>query len=395
MKVRTHIAGALLLATIVLLSACERKELPVPSADTPLFSVSGTVGGESIELAAGQNDMYLFTRYDQDENNVYSFVGELKDANCPNLCGPALGISIRDNQVSQEAGLSAVEQSLQTKQYAFRASTDLDQPEYVVQFTAEPFGQGAVSVYEWEFGDGSTSNERNPEHRYPADGLDNYEVRFSVLYLNTCKSEVRNVVYMPSYGCRTYFYEEEPLLYVAAPAGGKEFSADWASKFFGYPGQGKEIKYSLPPSSDYPPDFRGIDLLTLETLDDNNCFARMRRHIVVDSNEAKDYPSEACAANFNYDAELAAVLPQDTLDFSEVTITWVSESGVLYSSFDVVQPSSSRFEIVAVDDYETNEMGEQTKRIEFNVTCLVKAANGSLLKLEGIKGAFAAAYPAP
>ena len=47
-----------------------------------------------------------------------------------------------------------------------------------------------------------------------------------------------------------------------------------------------------------------------------------------------------------------------------------------YTSNNTLQPSSSKFQIISVTDYQNNENGQQTKKIHLKFSCMVY--NGSV-----------------
>lgn len=57
-----------------------------------------------------------------------------------------------------------------------------------VQFTDESFGEGQITSWHWDFGDGQTSNEQNPSHTYTAPGP--YSVRLIVVSEYNCRDTV-------------------------------------------------------------------------------------------------------------------------------------------------------------------------------------------------------------
>src|SRR6185437_4080987 len=67
------------LLVIVLFSfACKKEHAPTSTVGTPEFYFSGTVGGVTTTLDAGVNNYYMYSSYTQDTNNVYNFIGDLK-----------------------------------------------------------------------------------------------------------------------------------------------------------------------------------------------------------------------------------------------------------------------------------------------------------------------------
>ena len=65
----------------ILIIGCAKEEIPnIPSENSPLFSVSGSIGNENISIIAGENEAYMKTSTIE-LNNLTSNHGILSDAN--------------------------------------------------------------------------------------------------------------------------------------------------------------------------------------------------------------------------------------------------------------------------------------------------------------------------
>src|SRR5690606_17478310 len=88
----------------VLALSCRPEALPSVETGQPVFSFSG--GG--VDISAGEEDFYLFTDYQKDASNVYSFIARFaKTSDCATDCEEELVIEIRD--VQQTFGFGTVD----------------------------------------------------------------------------------------------------------------------------------------------------------------------------------------------------------------------------------------------------------------------------------------------
>jgi PKD repeat protein len=83
-----------------------------------------------------------------------------------------------------------------------------------VQFVDNSYG-GTITSWEWDFGDGNTSDEQNPFHTYAEEGI--YEVSLTITTAEGCENTYFNHIcigqggYVPMPGCQAmFFFEQDP-----------------------------------------------------------------------------------------------------------------------------------------------------------------------------------------
>lgn len=69
-----------LLFTVLVISSCKKEKIEIPESNEPVFRLEGTLGSESIQLIAGDNEAYMFTGT-QWVNGVQLFTGTMDDGN--------------------------------------------------------------------------------------------------------------------------------------------------------------------------------------------------------------------------------------------------------------------------------------------------------------------------
>ncbi|MEM9024860.1 MAG: PKD domain-containing protein, partial [Bacteroidota bacterium] len=310
-----------LLITALLFTACDKTELPGPGASDAVFFFQGTLDGQAVLTEAGFDNMMLATAVTQDVRGVYAATGTFRQEGCSGSCPESWTFAIRDDRISPKGGTSNLFQSLQPGSFGYRNSTKKALREFPVAFTAEPFG-AAPYTYFWDFGDGEQSTAANPTHVYPDDpGQTSYLVCLNITYGNGCSSTHCNTVYLPSHGCGVSFTATETtpqhIEYMATASGNSPHRFSW--KFDnGVSAESQDVNYQYPTNL-------GLDTACVTVTDNNGCQATYCRLVVVNPALVN------CATNYTYAASTVEIPDPDTLDFSEVTVTWTDASGQVFT----------------------------------------------------------------
>ncbi len=353
MKFVAHI-----LLTLLLIAgfSCKKKKYPddVVITNSAIYYSSINVNGNRIRLEAGIDDYYMYSSYKQDSNNVYAFVGEMRKTNCSN-CPNSLKIQINDYKPSVFNSPVKPDSSFVQGSYPY-SGLEKD-PTFSVSFTNSLIAQ----QYSWNFGDGSTSTEKNPVHTYSKPGK--YNVCLTTKSGNGCVSSICNV------------YHVENVNKLKVSIGVSDNSGNTISfkssvtggtgpfKYFWSFGNGRSS--NLPnPVCNY--QYRGGYPVSLVVVDSQLDTAYCNFNAVTQSDPY------SCAAN--YDLYKITPLP-NSIDLASVIVTWRDEAGVEYKSNTYPQDASSYFKIISVADGENNENGQRTKKLLIRFTC--KVYNGS------------------
>jgi hypothetical protein len=74
-----------------------------------------------------------------------------------------------------------------------------------------------------------------------------------------------------------------------------------------------------------------------------------------------------------------------------VSVIWTDENGVTYNSADGLQPSTSYFQVLSVENNEKNEKGQDTKKLVVRFNC--KVYNGvNVLSIDNAEATVCVAY---
>ncbi|MBA2613163.1 MAG: PKD domain-containing protein [Bacteroidetes bacterium] len=348
---------------ILLFVSCKKKEYPVSSVEgAPVFNCSMKVNGNPTTFEAGVNNYYMYSSFQQDSNNVYGFVAGLKQANCSN-CPNSIQIKINDFKVSALNANSLIDSALIPGNYNYLASNAASY--FTAQFQSSY--NKPVASYLWNFGDGATSSTFNPSHVYKKAG--NYKVSLTVNGQNSCVSDVnsfQNIGFLNS-GFRTTIIDSggfgNTVRFVANNAQGTPpYSYFWNF------GDGTAISTSAAPIHNYT--YVGSYPVTLKVVDGTGAIAYAHYNVVTQSDVS------SCAANYT----IASVnLTPNTLGLSNIIINWTDANGTVYTSKNPLQPASSYFTIVSVNDYQKNDSNQLTKKLHIKFSCTVYNGTSSIV----------------
>ncbi len=365
-----------LLLSLVCLGSCERPSVPGEQEDA-VFFFKGVIGGNLVEISAGDHSYFMRTSFSEDTLNIRSFTGELGNRECvgKDQCPGQLQISIRERKV--ENGLHpSVDECLKVQSYFFRGP-----PEYLFTSYKATFSSRSTPIginHLWDFGDGSIpSTLLNPVHYYvnEADSIVNPSlvvssgggcssvISFPINFTSGCKVDF-NVSYNSAIGRLTWTF---------IPGVGRTELWDFGN---GYMIEGPN---NLPPTD-------SVFTSCLESTDAFGCISYKCKNVVLDTQKVD------CVSNFDVSTEI--VVTEDVRDYSEVTVNWNNQSGKKYSSTKFQQPENSSFRIISVEDYITDQNNNSTKRItvQFDVR-LFGDSESDYLDVVTEKSIFAIAYP--
>jgi len=63
-------------------------------------------------------------------------------------------------------------------------------------------------------------------------------------------------------------------------------------------------------------------------------------------------------------------LISNNLSLSNISVTWIDDAGKAYTSQKALQDASVFFKIVSVENYDTNENNQSTKKYIFNLSVM-------------------------
>lgn len=339
-----------------LFCSCRKKDLPetVPATHSD-FYFNGNVAGTAVSLRAGMDNYYMYSSHKRDDKDIYNFIADLRPAGCTS-CGNALQITIHDFRRSLVNEATRIDSSLLPETYPI-----LGVPFYAVQFRSQ-FNQQAAS-YLWNFGDNSTSRQANPLHIYKTAG--NYSVSLTINSTGSCQQYISNIekISYPAANAKISVVTSSVNSMSFHPSIADSLSYNYRWSF------GDGFSSSSPdPSHTYAIPGTYPVLLRVINAQQDTLYARY--------NVATQTIPMPCLTNYSIESVAQVVNP---LPLSTIIINWTDENGDVYTSNNVLQPATSYFKIISVENYDPNERGEKTKRIKVRFTCHV--FNGTRVKV--------------
>ena len=349
----------ILLVAFAVIVSCKKKEFPESSSENlPIFNCSMLVNGVAQSYTAGINNYYNYTSFFQDSNNVYGFIGNLKQSNCVS-CPNSIQIQINDYKISGSNTSVNIDSALYIGNYPYLYTSNTKS--YTVQF--QSFYNKTASSYLWNFGDGSTSSQPNPIHTF---SQGKYNTCLTVNGTNACVSTIcsyQKLNFSSSY-CTASILDSNLSanikLFKSSTFGVAPFDYLWNF------GDGGTSTLSNPTHTYL---IQGSYPVTLRVIDANSDTA------IANYNTITQNDISSCAANYKVSS---INLSSASIGLSSIVVTWVDSVGDTYRSNTISQPVTSKFEIVSVEDYERNENNELTKKMHVKFSCVLYNGSNSI-----------------
>lgn len=349
----------ILLLAVFGLQACKKKDLPEVEDGAPVFLVESKVNGNNVSIAAGKEQYFMFTSHSLDPLGIRVLSGTLGSQQCEN-CNHTFTISYRDNQYRNNLIINNIADVLKAGNYNFYNGVDTvvgnTMQGTVVNFTAYA-PTGTNYTYNWNFGDGGTSNVANPTHQYtePAD----YSVCLTVSSAGYPSKTICNTITMDTM-CRFQFNQNASQNYVSFYTIGNSNSYVWDF--------GDATAASITgPSTSHTYSQAGIYRVTLmDTLSGLNCNNIFEKDLLIGN-----FTGNEVAAGFNYNYSTITPLtplPPDS-GFGKVVVNYTSPLGNKYSTYNAFAAHSqinNNFMISNATPYQNNSAGQKTYKIEGN-----------------------------
>ncbi len=365
--------------------SCKPEELPPTETGTPVFSIKGG----DIDITAGENDFYLFTDHTNDDSDVFSFRGRFaKTSDCVSDCKEELLVEIRNFEQTTATGVD-VESALFPGNYAYKMfNPSTSEDSIVVTLTAEPEGNGP-NFFQWIVNydvDSSSITETFFTEEVvltfsESQNVSSLDVCLEIMNNNNCQIEYCNEIYLDpnSTNCQADFYiEDNSPIFLQLKAeminGDAPFTYMW--------GNGTTTDtFTLFHNGSL------MDTFCVTITDASGCIDDICKSLII---QGGTMPT-ICGSRFSYDK---TIVPggEDSLQLSRVLIQYTDPDGVVYRSDFQEQPNSSNFLITAIEDFELNENGEKTKKLDISGFCRLFNSNGMSLDFP-FEGIISVAYP--
>jgi len=370
----------LLLCASLLILGCKKDfiEVPVTTDGTPVFTLNSQVAGDAFTIVAGDDNYYMYTDWTKDADDVHTFVGRFAEEDCSTNCQASIQFEIRD--ITPTNNNPQVDNVIlpRTMRFADQTMPALDVIQ--IQFNGSSDAPNPTEK-RWVFEGSATETvvgTDNPIHNYVKDALQitTYKVSDASGAISANAKSMDcpscNVDYSinqlddGNLSLKPIFNNEKPDFYFWETSGASEDEliinpADYESEF----------PHTLSA-------FFGGGIIT----------ASLSRSFVVNDNGNASFTT----TGFEFDI-LQEIEGGTKLQLGSFAIQYIDENGKVYRSDRREQPFDSNFSITAVEDYDNNENGQQTKKLDITFSCTVYAEDGAELLINQSQATIAVAYP--
>jgi len=346
--------------------------------DDPEFTIDFTIDGQAYSFNAGVDDYFMQTEIINLAPTRYfgSLLRKIDDQLIDNEL--ALTISFQEGEEVNNSTDPDHINSFKTGIIPFNTLDDAALPIKEVLFNGGYAGTGSDVIYEWDYGDGISSEYKDPIHAYSEIGL--YTATLKIADDNQCAASATNTV---SFDNRGDCVSSIAITNVSSTGAILESSSTGVGPFqYNWTNGSTESDLSIDIS-----DASGTQEHCVTITDSNNCESVNCVGIIKDAAGVIN----TCSAMMSESNYLRA---RRAKQFNSVEISWVNENGDEYSSRDVLQDSDSVFEIISFEEYDMNAQGERTVKIEFEFSCKLYLTGGTdPITVSNAKGVIAVAIP--
>jgi len=358
----TNLKIIYLLFVIQFIASC-KKDIIEPVDSPPVFYFTGDVAGTAKSFSAGINNYFMYSALLHDANSIYNFDSHLKIFDC-SICTDNIQIIIKDYQASTSGDAILFANSISPGYYPYEvpggAPVSAD-----VQFTTT--SSPGVASYYWDFGDGTnlTTASSIVTHTYGRHGK--YQACLTTTFLSSETSTICQEVKIeiPDNGCQFNF----------TPNSSSGTTVDFTSNEFMGVGPytylwdfGDGVTSTLAnPSHTY--STAGAYLVCQKVIDANGAESNFCKNI-------KTLGSSALLTNFS-NAQIGTT--PNPFSLNNVVVNYTDSNGIIYSTLSSFsQIAGNYFKVISVDDYEPNENGLPTKKININFRCTLFNGSNSI-----------------
>lgn len=372
--------------TLILSSVgCQKLEVPVTEPSQPVFFMDFRVNGFEQNLTAGIENYYMFTDFRRNEAGLHTFTGELREITCENACPRSLKIQIGDIELAPE-GIININESLSPENNYRLTSLEEGEEDTLYQvFCVPDFPVDNLDeiVYSWAYDGGGAfvqpeytlglevpiigeicMTAQDPEN--VCNGGICKEIRFG--------SEIETVLSPALVIADTLTNQDSLRLAAVIPESFGDYNIMWSTgESLDTIGVNTPGEYSFTASS-------------IGELGELSATVNISGDLT--NTEA---PVILCAPDFSVSLEreiTAAAI------FRGVTIEYIDESGVQYSSARSAQEvNASFFEINSVEEYERNERDLATALLQIAFRVNAQSEEGEEILLHSAEGSWGVSYP--
>ena len=340
------------------LFACKQFEpTETPSGNEPIFSISGSIDGQTVLLEANGDDYIAgaFNEIDTLDVNIHN--GFLTDATCTE-CDPTIELQLRGLE-----NINGPEAVLNQASLLIRNLVNVDSIlQYTVRLNALPIAN--ATAINWEV-NGNQFNTDSVSITVDANAQTKIPFSYTVTYASGCIETEFDTIYLPNNRCDGIISAVDDTLnrviYSVQGMYGTSYGYEWTFK-----DGSKALTHSVQYFYNNPSYWQELAMLTIR-----NEFGVAHKYF----HHALD--SAACAANTEYDIteSYAYFAINEQPDYGQVALIYRT-NGIEYSSEIVEQPNWAGLDVKYYETY-TEPSEPEAEYIKASLVFNGVVANGN------------------
>lgn len=369
------------IALFIILYSCKGKEDPLEKQSNPIFVFSAELEEDSlivpVNFISGVDGIFMYSSFEKDDEGVYNFTGDYGDIDG----NSKLKIGFRDYKEREPNEKVDIENVIMVGEGEYKGVESEKRTFYKAHFNNSSY---ANSNYLFDFGDGNLSPVQiGPfSHIYSEKGM--YIVGL-IATRSTYNSAISKEIYVDEVDCFVDFDFELDSSSLTGRARISEHSSTGPYEYIwsidGNTGllQGSDTSWAYYFSLD------GVKLIEVEQQDANLCIAKASKNVDVHYGFASP-----CMANFEYTGYEEIEVDNLTY-FNSIYVEWTADDGTIYST--KYKDQEGDIKITSVNQFQLNEKGEKTVKIDVEFNCTLYNDQGIKIQLRNAKATLAVAYP--
>lgn len=352
--------------------SCEKNNMPTLASGTPVFGLTGELDGEVLQLNAGLEEWFMFTRLTHDSTMATILEGILAQDTTESLKN-AWSLKYR---APQNSSVFNADSALAVGLHSLFSIAGEKPIKNLFKVKFKMTDSINISNPVWNFGNGTFATTISPSITYNTDLQTQYPVRLTTVNpSNLCLTNVTHYIDFSQSDCQGSFEIHQ----------GSTFS--FYSTCVARTGNLNTVNWlvdGMPSGSGISGNFvnlsPGSHEICSEQIYADGCTYVSCRNLVVDS---LGYATGTlCNNDFTYD-----IAPEMTFDPNQLgtfQLSYFDYSGKEFSTF--FNPTTSTLNILASSTYEKDAFGRNTRQLEFEYSGPLQSADGQIKMATNLRG---------
>lgn len=360
---------------------CEKETPPNLPNESPVFSLSGSIDGESFLLEAGNNDYFMYTRLQQDSNGVMAMGGLLIEDTSYMRSG--FYLNFRDPDDPGSGNSTPMDSALAAGVHPLYHFTGEKPHEHLHEFALNMHNSTGVSSQIWDLGNGDFSTQNSVVVVYDDRQQLQYPVELITQTLSGCNDAVTHYIDLAQDGgCLARFTYSQSNLHslncVGQIVSGTVSGVDWLLDGFAYASGMSPTITNLSPGNH--------EICATFTFSDG-CFHTVCREVIIDA--SGQAISSACQNDFDF--VRSDVMVYDSLQFGKSELVYYDDQGRAFTTYYTQSPGE--LEVLDSWTYDVDARGRKTRAIQFKYAGELRTKDGSSIQVDHLIGVMAIATP--